>query len=491
MTDKPNIVLIFSDQHRGDALGCVGNSAVRTPHLDALAAEGVAFSNCSTSAPLCMPARASLITGQYVNEHGAWGNRHEADRFGQSHVRNIRDAGYCTAVFGKTHFRVPQLDAGHVQERAHELHDWGYQVTHEVHETPSPGNRCYYDDFLAERKKLQVYENTMALWKQGQGNKSLRPWEHMPCQLEEDEHIDAYIAGKASAWLKQYADSRPFYLQVAMTGPHPPFDAPAGYRDMFSADDMPHAIMTPPAEPMSPPVRRMYERRGVAEMTESQSRLMISHYYAKIAFNDALVGQFIQTLDEIGAMDNTWIIYTSDHGEMLGDHLMTQKVVFYEGSLNIPLIIRPPGGTSPWVNSGLTDHYDIVDTMLDATGASPLQDDHGISLVPKIEAGNSAPDAQQGKEVVFSEVNRYSMARTARYKMAIGSITREPVELYDMQNDPNELENRVNDPALADVRQEMLEQHFSKLLNNINEAQLKVAEAGGIPTSIHQDYPAY
>ena len=280
--DRPNIVFLFSDQHRGDALGCVGNTAVRTPNLDGLAANGVTFRNCSTSSPLCMPARASLVTGQYVNEHGAWGNRHEADRFGQSHVRNIRDAGYCTSVFGKTHFKVPQVDAGHTRERADVLHDWGFEVTHEVHETPSPGNRCYYDDFLADRKKLQVHENTMAMWKRGQGNKTLRPWEHLPCQLEEEEHVDAYIADKAIEWIQQYDDARPFYLQVALVGPHPPYDAPIRYRDMFRPEDMPLAIMEPPAEPMSPQVRRMFERRGVTNMTESQSRLMTSHYLSLI-----------------------------------------------------------------------------------------------------------------------------------------------------------------------------------------------------------------
>ena len=148
MTKQPNIVLIFSDQHRGDALGCMGNKTVRTPNLDGLAAEGVAFRNCITSSPLCMPARASLATGQYVNEHGAWGNRNEADRFGQSHVRNIRDAGYCTALFGKTHFRVPQVSAGHTRDRAFELNDWGYEVSHEIGEIPSVTSSNYYEDFL-------------------------------------------------------------------------------------------------------------------------------------------------------------------------------------------------------------------------------------------------------------------------------------------------------------------------------------------------------
>ena len=491
MADRPNIVLIFSDQHRGDALGCAGNPAVRTPNLDALAAQGVVFRNCSTSSPLCMPARASLITGQYVNEHGAWGNRHEADRYGPSHVRNIRDAGYCTAVIGKTHFRVPQSDAGHTRDRTADLNDWGYEFTHEIGETPSATNRNDYDDFLGEKRKLQVYENGMAAWRMGQEKGSLRPWEHPPCQLEEDEHIDAYIANTAVEWIQQYTDERPFYLQVALIGPHPPFDAPARYRDMFDPDDMPPAIMEPPADPMSPQVSRMLGRRGLHNMTESQSRIMTSHYYAKVAFDDDAIGHVVQALTEKDLMDNTWIVYTSDHGEMLGDHRLCQKVVFYEGALNIPLIIRPPGGTERWVANGLTDHYDIVDTLLDAANGTPLEDDHGVSLIAKIDAGQDAQDAQQGKEVVFSEVNLYSMARTERYKMAINSITREPLELYDMENDPNELQNLVNDPTLAAVRSQILDEHFSQLLANLNKPQLAVFQAGGIPTTIHQNYPEY
>jgi arylsulfatase len=487
--DRPNIVFIFSDQHRGDALGSVGNTAVRTPNLDGLAAEGVVFRNCSTSSPLCMPARASLVTGQYVNEHGAWGNRNEADRHGQSHVKNIRDAGYCTAVFGKTHFKVPQADAGHTRESAFELNDWGYEVAHEILGEPTSGS--YYDDFLAKRKKLQIHETAMSTWKMGQGNSTLRPWEHTPCLLEENEHIDAYITNTANEWIAQYTDERPFYLQVALVGPHPPFDAPARYRDMFDPKDMPPAIMEPPAEPVSPQVKTMFKRRGLANMTEGQSRLMTSHYYAKVAFDDNLIGSVIETLTGKGLMDNTWIIYTSDHGEMLGDHRMVQKAVFYEGALNIPLIIRPPGGTEPWIANGLTDHYDIVNTMLDVTSGAPLEDDHGVSLISKIEAGKDAANAQQGKDVIFSEVRLYSMARTERYKMTIDSVTREPLDLYDMGNDPDELRNLVNEPSLSSVRDQMLEEHFEKLLNNINKAQLEFAQAGGIATAIHEDYPAY
>ena len=488
----PNIVLIFTDQHRGDALGCIGNQAVKTPNLDALAQEGVAFSNCSTSSPLCMPARASLLTGQYVNEHGGWGNRHEADRHGPSHVRSIRDAGYFTAVIGKTHFRVPQADEGHTRDHAWILEEWGYEFSHELNEAiPSPRHRCYHSDFLAERGRLQIHEDMCRTWRMGQQMQSLRPWEHTPWLLEEDEHIDAYIADTASAWIRDYSDDRPFYLQVALIGPHPPFNAPARFRDMFEPGQMPLPIMEWPKGPVPPQVERMLSRRGLANMTESQARLMISHYYALIAFDDYIIGRLMDTLLQEGLMDNTWIIYTSDHGEMLGDHRLNQKVVFYEGAVNIPLIIRPPAGTESWVANGLTDHYDIVETMLDAADADRDGDRHGSSLIPKIQSGPDADDAQQGKEVVFSEVNLCSMARTEKYKMSIDSVTRKPLELYDMEEDPQELHNLVNETSLEAVRTGFLDEHFNRLLNKVNEAQLEVALSGGIPSSIHGEYPQY
>lgn len=226
-------------------------------------------------------------------------------------------------------------------------------------------------------------------------------------------------------------------------------------------------------------------------MSESQSRLMKSHYYAKIAYDDEIIGQVIQSLIDQGLMDNTWIIYTSDHGEMLGDHRLVQKVVFYEGAQNIPIIIRPPGGTDPWVVNGLADHYDIVSTILDVANAAPLENDHGVSLAPTIQAGKDAASAQGGKEVSFSEVQHCSMARTDKYKMSIDSITREPLELYDMENDPDELENLVNEPSLAALREEMQRRYFDELLANMNMPQLEVSIAGGIPSAIHQDYPEY
>jgi choline-sulfatase len=424
-----------------------------------------------------MPARVSLITGQHVSKHGIWANNLvEADRHGPSHVRNIRDAGYRTSVIGKTHLWTNQRNDGHAKEHAPEMRDWGYEDIHELRDVvPSSRCNCYYSDFLEERGRLAVYQDYARLWWTAAFRGSY-PWEDPPCILPTDEHIDMYCAGTAAEWIQTYEDDRPFYLQVCFTGPHPPFDSPPEYRARFNPEKLPLAIMEPPSDPVSPQIERMLKRSRLRGMTESQNRVMRSYYYAKVALVDDGIGLVVKALEERGLMDNTWIIYTSDHGEMLGDHRLKQKSVFYEGALRVPLVVRPPGGTHAWRAAGLTDHVDIGATLLDAAGAEPFEDSPGNSLVPKIDAGPDAPGAQEGKDVVFSEVGESGpyccMARTDRYKMTIDAETRQPLELYDMEADPTELRNLVDEASLESVREEFLDEHFGGLLANLDTARL-------------------
>ena len=152
------------------------------------------------------------------------------------------------------------------------------------------------------------------------------------------------------------------------------------------------------------------------------------------------IGLVLDALRRKGVLDNTWIIYTSDHGEMLGDHRCRNKALFYEGALNVPLCIRPPGGVAGWRSGALTDHLDVVETMLDIAGAETLDgSEYRSSLCEKVLSERNASDAERGKHVAFSEVRLFSMVRDDRYKLAVDSLTREPLELYDMSLDPNEL----------------------------------------------------
>lgn len=476
MADKSNIILIFPDQHRGDTMGCAGNPVVRTPNLDRLATEGVNFGRCSTNSPLCMPARASLISGQYVNQHGVWNNAMVADRHGPSHVRNIRDSGYHTAVIGKTHL-YSHKGARHTNEYVQELRDWGYQDSHEI-TGPIASIRVDspYTDHLAEKRLLDVHREHLRTYARGLARRYSHPWETPPSLLPAEDHIDTYTANKSVEWLKDYKDDKPFYLQVCFPGPHDPFDSPAEYRAMYRPEDMPLAIMDKPRPPVSPLVQQFLELSHLDDMTDIHSQIIKTYYYAKVTLIDECVGRVLKALEERGWLDNTWIVYTSDHGEMLGDHRLNHKMAFYEGALNIPCIIRPPGGIKGWRSAALTDQLDVAASLLDIASARPLEGSDGRSLIPQVKASLDDPAAQQGKEVIFSEIMGYSMVRDERYKMAVNSRTRQAVELYDMVNDPNELRNLAEDPSLEKVRNDLLEKHLNRLLGHLDEEKLKVYE---------------
>ena len=474
MADKPNIILIYPDQHRGDTIGCVGHPAIKTPNLDRIAAEGVAFTRCATNSPLCMPARASMMNGQYINEHGVWNNAIEADRHGPSHVRNIRDAGYHTAIIGKTHLYVHQ-EASHTSKHVQNLKDWGFEDTLEL-TGPLASSRLDspYTEYLAEKGLLDTHRESIRTYLRGMTTRYMHPWEQAPCLLPTEDHLDSYTGRKSAEWIQNYNGDKPFYLQICFPGPHGPFDSPAEYRAMYNPEEIPLAIMDKPVPPIAPLVERMLQSCRLESMTESHNRVMRPYYYGKVTLIDEGIGLVLKALEERGLLENTWILYTSDHGEMLGDHRLGRKVVFYEGALNVPCLIRPASKVEGWQSGALTDQIDITATLLDIAGARPLEGSDGRSLVSQVLAGPDAPEAQQGKEAVFSEVVGFSMVRTERYKMSIHTSTRQPVDLYDMVNDPNELRNLVNDPSLEKVRQELLEQPLSRLLSHLDEEKFKV-----------------
>jgi len=493
MSDKPNIVFIFSDQHRGDTMGCVGHPVVRTPNLDRLAAEGVTFTRCSTNSPLCMPARASMMTGHYVCEHGVWNNEVEADPKGPSHVRKIRDAGYHTALFGKTHLWIHGDRAGgiaHASQNADILADWGFDHVHELTgPIASIRNDSYYTDHLKQKGLLEAHRRYMTEYTEQWSRGQARPWEEPPCPLPAEDHLDAYTGRMAAEWIRNYQSDRPFYLQVLFPGPHDPFDSPAEYRALYRPEDMPVGIMDWPGEPIPAYVRMVLRWSGLKGMTPEQKQILRTFYYGKVTLIDEYIGHVIDALEDRGLLDDTWIIYSADHGEMLGDHMMSHKIVFYDGALRIPCILRPPGGCRDWQSAALTDQIDIAASLADIAGAAPVQGSDGRSLIPLVNGGPDAPGSQEGKEVVFSEVMGFSMVYDGRYKLTVSSNSQRPVELFDVRADPDELENRVLDESLASLRQSLLEDHLRPLRARMDEARFssyKNAEqarrrAGGVP----------
>ena len=300
MPEKPNIIYIFSDQHRGDTLGSVGHPAVITPNMDKLASEGVNFTRCCTSSPLCMPARASMMTGKYVNEHKVWTNFVEANPNGPSHVRNIREAGYHTALIGKTHLwihgkgkkerptSVNAEDIGkngflekmgftkiHTKDKKSILEDWGFT---DIYELTGPIASIVvdspYTDYLKEKGLLRTHRKYMieyfTKWNKGEA----KPWEEPPCPLPTEDHMDSFTGRKTVEWIHNYKDDKPFYLQVLFPGPHDPFDSPAEYRAMYNPEDMPVGILEWPQKPIPGNVRTVLNWSGLKGMTPAQNQLL-------------------------------------------------------------------------------------------------------------------------------------------------------------------------------------------------------------------------
>ena len=479
MSTKPNVVFIFPDQQRGDVVGFAGNPIVKTPYLDRLAAESVSFSRCITNSPVCMPARMSIMSGKHPCEHGIWANNVDGDPNQPNHVRNIRDAGYRTAQVGKVHLHVRKPGDGHSRDHAHKMHAWGFNDTHELRDIMAYAVAdCYYTDYLREKGTLDAFRNYMQLIVRGENQGTLLPWETPPSALPDEQSLDMYTATKAVQWIEDYDDDRPFYLQVMFPGPHNPFDSSAAERALYDPEDMPLSISAPSEGPVSRQVERSRKNGGLAHMTPSQDRLMRLYYYAKVTHIDRGIGLVLDALQEKGVLDNTWVIYTSDHGEMLGDHRCRNKALFYEGALTVPLCIRPPGGVIGWRTEALTDHLDVVETMLEIAGAATLDGTESrSSLASKISNGSTAADAQVGKDVAFSEVRLFSMVRSDQHKLTVDSLTREPLELYDMASDPEELKNLVEEPEFEGVRKDLLEGHLNGLLDRLDHEKVKKYQA--------------
>jgi len=511
MKKKPNILFIFPDQHRGDAMGCVGHPSVISPNIDRLASQGVVFNRCYTNSPLCMPARASLITGKYVCDHGIWSNAAAADPDTHpSFVRNIRDAGYHTAVIGKTHL-WSHASAADTGDNKSIVENWGFE---HVHELTGPRASLWVDsphtDYLKKHGVLEQYRryqaehylhaHTFTSYEDDaipENDRTLmqsygisRPTDapafrvEPPWPLPTEYHNESYVGATAVEWIKTNEDSRPFFLMVGFPGPHDPFDSPREYRDRYRQQEIPAGIRERPRDPVPDYVEKMLQVSGLDGIDEDQIRSLRLAYYAKITLIDDWVGRILSAVEDSGLMENTWIVYCSDHGEMAGDHGLVHKRVFYDGAARIPCIIRPPSGVKGRFCPALADLIDISATLLDIAGGSPIPDSDGRSLVSKIvrspdrdTIGDPAKDrtmreCDDVKTAVFSEVNGYSMIREERYKMAIDTALRKPLELYDMENDPDELINRVEDPGLESVRQDLMRTLSDRLLVYLDQDRL-------------------
>ncbi|MDA8047163.1 MAG: sulfatase-like hydrolase/transferase [Actinomycetota bacterium] len=452
MTGRPNILWLFSDQHRADTIGAAGHPVVRTSNLDSLIASAFTFERTFCQGPLCVPARVSLLTERYVRDHGAFENDYPARTDLPTMVQAIRAAGYHTAAIGKMHLfpHPPDVALGLPL-----MTRFGFdEVVEAVGKLASGFVRNAYTDHLERHGLLEQYQafvRPRVPWRRN----SLPVWTVDPSPLPAEHHIDWWVGEKAVEWIESRPAGQPFFCWVGFPGPHDPWDAPASYVRQYEDADIPLDSTRRPDVPGSGPLaaflNTFLDYSSSSTLTDGRTREVRRHYYANVTLIDEAIGRILAALDRSGLADDTWVVYSTDHGEMLGTHGLLNKMVFYEPAVRVPLVIRPPKGSVPVRLEQMVEHVDLAATLGALAGAAPVEGSAGVSFADALVGRPPGGSDWAGREAVVSENYGFAMWRTERYKLVVYGKTRTPVQLFDLMDDPEEDVNRVDDPAYAPV----------------------------------------
>ena len=436
---QPNILILMPDQLRADSMGCAGHPQIKTPNIDLIASEGVRFSNAYTTCPICMPARASFISGVYPHNHGMWTNAGRLPADDETLFHHLQAFGYYVAYVGKSHYY--EHGGLHLRDMEDYMRARGIDY---IHETTGPwatvNTDSYMTDHWREKGLLKAFRDDYAKRRQ-YGHKAV--WSS---PLPVDEFMDSYIGRKAVEFIDSYNNDKPFCLFVGFGGPHEPWDAPGEYASMYDPGETPPHI--PPEEPENwvseHGAKRMLQGR-IDSMTEEDIRKIRANYYGKISIIDRWFGEIFKAMERRECWDDALVTLWSDHGEMGGDHLRLHKSVFYDSSVHVPLIMRWRGNISSGaISNSPAQIIDIYPTILDLIGAEPSKRCFGKSLLTVL----NNPEFKH-RDAVFSEIfsggYHNTMVFDGRYKYAMDN-TGAGYMLYDMINDPKEQKNLICHP---------------------------------------------
>lgn len=427
MSDRPNILLITVDQMRGDCLGVAGHPVIDTPNLDYLARSGVYFPRAYSATPTCIPARAAILTGMKQENHGRVGYRDGVPwRYPVTLPGELAKAGYHTQGIGKMHFHPPRSLQGFHNVI---LHDGYLHANRRTERVPT-----YYDDYvpwLQEQAGAHVDYTDHGL--------ECNSWVARPWHLPERLHPTNWVVSEAIRFLYRRDPEKPFFLWMSFVRPHAPLDPPQYYFDLYLQRDLPMPPVGDWVDPDGPRSPGLSPWADVGQLREHELRLAMAGYYGCITHIDHQLGRFFDALQEHRVLHNTWILFASDHGELLGDHNLLRKSLPYEGSTRVPFILRPPGGVSSErsnVHEIPVELRDIMPTLLDAAGREIPESVDGRSLVPFVQG--EIPD---WREYIHGE---HTHGRTSNHWLTDGrekyiwfSQTGQE-QLFDLTSDPTE-----------------------------------------------------
>jgi arylsulfatase A-like enzyme len=493
MSEKMNILFLITDQQRADHLGCAGNPVLKTPNLDRLASESVRFTNMYVANPICMPNRASIFTGMYPNMHG---NRTAGVNLSETvptFTETLLKKGYYTKSIGKIHlqFSTPPFkkeyksaESGNVwfsnrgRKDMTENFPLPYYGFKDVDLIVGHGEICsgHYFNWLEERAPHYIEEIKSKGW-----SHIFKPY--YDTSIPEELYPTSYITERATQFLERYSQGeygdQPFFLMCSYPDPHHPVNPPGKYQKMYNPEDIELPASFNDVENLknhkflgkllnNPFFRGMILRIT----TEEEARSFTAYTYGTLSMIDDSVGQILAALEKLGLADNTIVIYTSDHGDLMGDHgLILKGPCPFNGILNVPLIWKVPGVTKPGISNSLVSSIDISKTILSLIGIKPRRqpnDMQGVDITPILKDPNEKVRdfclVEHDEEIENLNVKtRLRHFITEDYKLTVYNSIKGYGDLFDRKNDPLELNNLWD--SHPDLRHKLLEKLFWENLN--------------------------
>lgn len=535
MARRPNFLFFITDQHRVDCLGCYGHPVLKTPNIDSIAARGTRFERFYVATPVCMPNRATLMTGRMPSVHGVRSNGSPLPLQSNTFIDALRAAGYSTALMGKSHLqnfsdmpaalkRPPArpgdqvLDAEFAEARKPAASEGPYDQEHPKQWEAGRDFKMRLPFYGFEHVDLCTAHGDQVgghyyVWLKSQrpdadalrDRKSQLPHDYVCPQayrtpIPEELYPTSYIAERSCAWIDRYAAaddrSQPFFMMVSFPDPHHPFTPPGRYWSLYRPQDMAlpasfHHGNRPLARPVAWALAQRESGRAVVTeqaafaVNEREAREAMALSCGMIAMIDDAVGRILAQLTARGLAEDTIVIFTTDHGDFLGDHrLLLKGPAHYDGITHVPFIWAEPGTRPSRRTDVIAGTLDIAATVLDRAGIQPYNGIQGESLLPAITGeGAVSPrdsmvieDDQQRALLGYQSPSRMRTLITSRWRMTIAHADAWG-ELYDLANDRHEMDNLFEDPGHRGVRAELMEKLAYRQIELADRSPLPIGRA--------------
>jgi choline-sulfatase len=454
--ERPNVLFVMDDQHSARCLGCYGNETVRTPTLDRLAEEGVRFERAYAQSPICMPSRTSIFTGQYPNTVGVYGNYGGLDPDVLSLAQHLNTQGYETGAFGKLHLPVNWPTHGFDTRRSCDFADA------EQHEEEN--------DYYAYLKRVGYdHEYDMGIGSQAY------PFSTYVSNVPAEHCVEKWTADEMIRWLNNRKGDAPFFAWTTFQRPHPPYAPPPEYAGSYSPED----IDLPPRQndefetkPQSWRDRRDSERYRKSD--ERDIKQAVAYYYSLITLIDEQIGRIIDHLNATGELENTIVVFASDHGDFAGEHGFVKKTLGVPEAVHrVPFIWRYPAAFERGsVRNDLVELLDVFPTVCDLLDIPTPEQAQGRSLEATLTEGESV-----GRDAAYCISRSLRTIRTDDWKLTY-YVEQDDGELYNMADDPWEHDNLYHCDDYRDVKTDLLTRLFAFHV----ETEDPAIPSGGIPS---------